>query len=180
MQAPAIERFPSVDTQSSHWSQTSSNPFGEIRSRIPGRHNPPLPQTVGSSETKSAPLTSLRQSSIDSVASHYSMEGEEDDPYEMTYFPKQEGYHPNKMSTKIQRLFRGHKVRTAQQNDLFFEDVEQVLKDLDDCIAENNRLKAENQNLRTNSKGGRKKKKTRKKRRKRKKRKKRKKHTKKK
>ena len=99
----------------------------------------PLPQTVGSSETKSAPLTSLRQSSIDSVASHYSMEGEEDDPYEMTYFPKQEGYHPNKMSTKIQRLFRGHKVRTAQQNDLFFEDVEQVLKDLDDCIAENNR-----------------------------------------
>lgn len=127
----------------------------------------PLPQTVGSSETKSSPSSSLRQSSIESVPSHYSMEDEEDDPFEMTYFPKHEGYHPNKMSTKIQRLFRGHKVRTAQQNDIFFENVEQVLKELDDCIAENNRLKTENQKLRTNSKGGKKKKKTRKKRKKR-------------
>lgn len=167
MLAPPNQRMSSTQTTKSYFSDGDSDrPFGEYHITVPGQHNRPrVPQIVGSAptppsgpnETKISAPSFDRQQSINTITSYDTDDSynpyEEEEPQQI-HVPRVEGHHPNRAArraaTKIQSLLRGKKgrdraatMRNAQVNEAKFilADIESILKELEDCHSENDRLK---------------------------------------
>jgi hypothetical protein len=142
MSAPPLDRNTSTESYFSN----KSDPFS-YHPRVPRTtpdEPPQIPQTVGAAPTPNATKTPSfdRQQSINTIGSRdtddygaWDYDPFEDDQPPQIHVPRVEGYHPNRDRVAI--------MRNAQANEAMFNlaDIENILKELEDCHDENRRLK---------------------------------------